>query len=76
LRRAILGPCLASGGGQQGPVLAAAGAHVTVFDNSPRQLAASFVITGFYEDSEDGPNRHPLADYSPIYIATRAVKPC
>lgn len=31
--------CLASGGGQQGPVLAAAGASVTVFDNSPRQLA-------------------------------------
>lgn len=31
--------CLASGGGQQGPVLAAAGAHVTVFDNSPAQLA-------------------------------------
>lgn len=31
--------CLASGGGQQGPILAAAGAHVTVFDNSPRQLA-------------------------------------
>jgi len=30
--------CLASGGGQQGPVLAAAGAEVTVFDNSPRQL--------------------------------------
>jgi SAM-dependent methyltransferase len=30
---------LASGGGQQGPVLAAAGAAVTVFDNSPRQLA-------------------------------------
>jgi len=30
--------CLASGGGQQGPVLAAAGAHVTVLDNSPRQL--------------------------------------
>ncbi len=30
--------CLASGGGQQGPVLAAAGAHVTVFDNSPAQL--------------------------------------
>jgi SAM-dependent methyltransferase len=33
----ILG--LASGGGQQGPILAAAGARVTVFDNSPRQLA-------------------------------------
>jgi len=31
--------CLASGGGQQGPVLSAAGAAVTVFDNSPRQLA-------------------------------------
>jgi len=31
--------CLASGGGQQGPVLAAAGARVTVLDNSPRQLA-------------------------------------
>jgi len=29
---------LASGGGQQGPILAAAGANVTVFDNSPRQL--------------------------------------
>lgn len=31
--------CLASGGGQQGPLLAAAGAIVTVFDNSPKQLA-------------------------------------
>lgn len=30
--------CLASGGGQQGPVFAAAGANVTVFDNSPKQL--------------------------------------
>ena len=30
--------CLASGGGQQGPVLAALGAYVTVFDNSPSQL--------------------------------------
>jgi len=30
--------CLASGGGQQGPVLAALGANVTVFDNSPAQL--------------------------------------
>ena len=32
--------CLASGGGQQGPVLAAVGARVTVLDNSPRQLAS------------------------------------
>lgn len=31
--------CLASGGGQQGPILAAAGADVVVFDNSPAQLA-------------------------------------
>jgi len=30
--------CLAGSGGQQAPVLAAAGAIVTVFDNSPRQL--------------------------------------
>jgi SAM-dependent methyltransferase len=30
--------CLASGGGQQGPILAAAGARVTVFDASPEQL--------------------------------------
>ncbi len=30
--------CLACGGGQQGPILAAAGARVTVFDNSPKQL--------------------------------------
>jgi len=31
--------CLASGGGQQGPLLAAAGADVTVLDNSPKQLS-------------------------------------
>lgn len=30
--------CLASGGGQQGPVMAALGAQVTVFDNSIKQL--------------------------------------
>ncbi|MEW4563571.1 class I SAM-dependent methyltransferase [Bremerella sp. JC770] len=30
--------CLASGGGQQGPLLSAAGADVTVYDNSPKQL--------------------------------------
>lgn len=30
--------CLASGGGQQSPILAAAGARVTVLDNSPKQL--------------------------------------
>ncbi len=31
--------CLASGGGQQAPILAAAGANVTSFDNSAKQLA-------------------------------------
>ncbi|MFE3518806.1 class I SAM-dependent methyltransferase [Streptomyces sp. NPDC059166] len=36
--------CLASGGGQQGPVLAAAGARVTVFDNSPRQLGQDRMV--------------------------------
>jgi SAM-dependent methyltransferase len=30
--------CLASGGGQQGPLFAAGGARVTVLDNSPAQL--------------------------------------
>ncbi len=36
--------CLASGGGQQGPILAAAGAKVTVLDNSPRQLEGDRLI--------------------------------
>ena len=36
--------CLASGGGQQGPLLAAAGAKVTVFDNSPNQLAKDRLV--------------------------------
>ncbi len=37
--------CLASGGGQQGPILAAAGASVTVFDNSPNQLARDRMVS-------------------------------
>jgi SAM-dependent methyltransferase len=36
--------CLASGGGQQGPVLAAAGAHVVVLDNCPAQLAQDRLV--------------------------------
>jgi len=36
--------CLASGGGQQGPILAAAGANVTVLDNSPRQLEQDRIV--------------------------------
>lgn len=36
--------CLASGGGQQGPILAAVGAKITVFDNSPAQLAQDNMV--------------------------------
>jgi SAM-dependent methyltransferase len=36
--------CLASGGGQQGPILAAAGANVAVLDNSPAQLAQDRLV--------------------------------
>lgn len=36
--------CLASGGGQQGAILAATGADVTVFDNSPNQLAQDRMV--------------------------------
>ncbi len=36
--------CLASGGGQQGPILAATRARVTVFDNSPKQLAQDQLV--------------------------------
>jgi SAM-dependent methyltransferase len=36
--------CLASGGGQQGPIMAAAGARVVVLDNSPRQLAQDRMV--------------------------------
>jgi SAM-dependent methyltransferase len=36
--------CLASGGGQQGPIFAAAGATVTVLDLSPKQLAQDHAV--------------------------------
>lgn len=36
--------CLASGGGQQGPILAAAGADVTVFDASDKQLSQDRLV--------------------------------
>src|SRR5690348_12552434 len=36
--------CLASGGGQQGPILAAARTRVTVFDDSPRQLGRDQMV--------------------------------
>lgn len=36
--------CLASGGGQQGPILVASGADVTVFDNSQKQLEKDLFV--------------------------------
>lgn len=36
--------CLASGGGQQAPLLAAAGAKVTLLDNSPKQLGQDRLV--------------------------------
>jgi SAM-dependent methyltransferase len=36
--------CLASGGGQQAPIFAAAGANVIVLDNSPKQLAQDRLV--------------------------------
>jgi len=36
--------CLAGSGGQQAPILAAAGADVTVLDNSPAQLAQDRLV--------------------------------
>jgi SAM-dependent methyltransferase len=49
---------LASGGGQQGPVLAATGANVTVFDNSPRQLQQDELVAA----RENLPLRTVLGD--------------
>ena len=51
--------CLAGGGGQQGPILAAAGARVTVFDNSPKQLAQDRLVADREGlASGDRPGRH------------------
>lgn len=47
--------CLASGGGQQGPILAAAGAEVTVYDNSPRQLGQDRMVA-----DRDGLDLHTI----------------
>ena len=44
----------------------------TLADQLGGQLEAGFVLTGFYEDHEPG---HPLAQFLPTFIATRAVKP-
>jgi len=52
--------CLASGGGQQSPILAAAGATVTVLDNSPRQLAQDRLVAereGLHIETVEGDMR-------------------
>lgn len=59
--------CLASGGGQQGPILAAAGADVTVFDNSPKQLGQDRLVAEREQLSlktveGDMADLHPFAD--------------
>jgi SAM-dependent methyltransferase len=52
--------CLACGGGQQGPILAAAGAKVTVFDLSESQLGQDRAVAGrenLYMQFEQGDMR-------------------
>jgi SAM-dependent methyltransferase len=57
--------CLASGGGQQAPVLAATGAQVTVLDNSPRQLAQDQLVAK-REGLEIRTLEGDMADLSPF----------
>lgn len=47
----------------------------TLEDQIGGQVAAGFVITGFYEDHDLKGQETPLSRYMPTYIATRAVKP-
>jgi hypothetical protein len=54
--------CLASGGGQQGPVLAAAGAAVTVFDNSPAQLVVRHKVPFTTLELPDDERRRDYSD--------------
>jgi hypothetical protein len=44
----------------------------TLEDQIGGQIAAGFVITGFYEDRH---REEPIAAYMPTLIATRATKP-
>jgi SAM-dependent methyltransferase len=47
----------------------------TLEDQIGGQLAAGFVIRGFYEDGVNSEDNEPLAKYMPLFIATRAMKP-
>jgi SAM-dependent methyltransferase len=55
--------CLASGGGQHAPILAAAGARVVSFDNSARQLAQDRFVAE-RDDLEIGIEKGDAADLS------------
>ena len=61
--------CLASGGGQQGPLLAAAGARVTVLDNSPNQLAQDLEVAE-RDSLELATVLGDMADLSPLADAS------
>ena len=50
--------CRASGGGQQGPMLAAAGATVTVLDASPQQLETDRMVAEPEEKSHLAQAKH------------------
>ena len=68
---------LASGGGQQGPILAAAGAAVTVLDNSPAQLGVDRMVArreGLSLDAVQG----DMADLSRFEDSTfdLVIHPC
>ncbi len=61
--------CLASGGGQQGPILAATGADVVVYDNSPKQLHQDRLVAdrdGLALETVEG----DMADLSPFADAS------
>ncbi len=62
--------CLASGG-QQALILAAAGATVSVLDNSPKQLDRGAKMA---ERHGRGGDSDVLNKYMPMFIATRALK--
>lgn len=61
--------CLASGGGQQVPILAAAGANVTSFDNSAKQLEKDKMVAereglNIHLEKGDAADLSPFADAS------------
>lgn len=47
----------------------------TLEDQIGGQIAAGFVIAGFYEDHEAPENESLVSKHMPMYIATRALKP-